>query len=166
MPAERLLLLSGCGGDGSVDADAGLDGGAMAHDANVAPDDAPSCVPADGATELCNELDDDCDGMVDEGFSLDGDPTNCGSCGNECRFANADGQCTSGSCEVVSCLDGFADLDGVRGLRVRVPGAFPTTTEDCNGFDDDCDGMVDEPEELPAPPADLCRTTPGTPCRA
>ncbi|RMH42932.1 MAG: hypothetical protein D6689_06720, partial [Deltaproteobacteria bacterium] len=30
--------------------------------------------------------------------------------------------------------------------------------------DDDCDGEVDEADELPPPPAGRCRTTPGTPC--
>ena len=39
---------------------------------------------------------------------------------------------------------------------------FPARPEDCNGFDDDCDGIVDE--TLPAPPSGQCRVTAGTPC--
>jgi hypothetical protein len=46
------------------------------------------------ASEVCNGLDDNCDGNVDEGFDLDTDPENCGVCGNGCN-----GQaCAAGTC--------------------------------------------------------------------
>jgi hypothetical protein len=32
-------------------------------------------------SEVCNELDDDCDGLIDEGYDLLNDPLNCGACG-------------------------------------------------------------------------------------
>lgn len=47
------------------------------------------------SAELCNGLDDDCNGVVDDGFALDEDDQNCGVCGNVC----ATGQhCCSGRC--------------------------------------------------------------------
>jgi hypothetical protein len=47
------------------------------------------------ATESCNNKDDDCDGSVDEGFNLQTDSQNCGSCGNVCTSGQT---CTSGTC--------------------------------------------------------------------
>lgn len=41
------------------------------------------CQPAGPGAETCNTLDDDCDGMVDEGL-LEDDPNNCGQCGRRC----------------------------------------------------------------------------------
>jgi hypothetical protein len=57
----------------------GDDAGPVITDAGPPVD---SCVPA---TETCNGMDDDCDGMVDEGFDLDTDINNCGTCGTRCR---------------------------------------------------------------------------------
>jgi len=149
-----------------------LDGGSLDGEVSDAGDaridgmfvrDSP-CVPTDGG-ELCNELDDDCDGMIDETFDLASSPIHCGTCGTICRFPNAEVACNAGTCEVTGCLPGFADLDGALGCEAMCP-VFPIQVEDCNGIDDDCDGMIDEPAELPAPPASLCRTTAGTPCAA
>lgn len=122
--------------------------------------DAAGC---DGGVETCNFMDDDCDGMVDEDFVLASDPNNCGQCGRSCRFEQAEGTCTLGQCEVGACLPGFRDLDGLPGCEYTCP-VFPTTGEECNGLDDDCDSIIDEPAELPNPPPGLCRNTPGTLC--
>jgi hypothetical protein len=49
------------------------------------------------AMEVCagNNLDEDCDGNVDEGFDLQSDEMNCGSCGNRC---GPGATCCSGAC--------------------------------------------------------------------
>jgi hypothetical protein len=121
------------------------------------------CVPTEGG-EVCNGLDDDCNGLVDEGFDLSRDPRNCGRCGVICDAANAEVECNEGVCVTLRCMPGFADLDpSASGCEYRCP-VFPTQGEVCNGLDDDCDGLIDEPEDLDSPPEDLCRTTPGTPC--
>ncbi|HIH42473.1 TPA: hypothetical protein HA246_02400 [Candidatus Woesearchaeota archaeon] len=45
--------------------------------------------------EVCNGKDDDCNGVIDNGFNLQNDIFNCGSCGKKC----ASGQlCTNGQC--------------------------------------------------------------------
>ncbi len=62
--------------------------------------------------EVCNGLDDDCDGVVDNGFDLTTDPNNCGSCGNVCFAPNASTGCTNGNCVIVACAPGFIDCDG------------------------------------------------------
>ena len=74
----------------------------------------------DPKVEICNALDDDCDGTVDN------NPSDTGaSCGTNntapCKFGTV--QCHSGT---ASCV-----------------GALEPKAETCNGLDDDCDGIID-----------------------
>ena len=94
--------------------------------------------------ETCNGRDDDCDGATDEDFDLLGDPDNCGTCGTACRPPNAEGACAAGECAIARCVDGFADVDDapLSGCEYTCPVAM--APEDCNGIDDDCDGIADE----------------------
>ncbi len=120
--------------DGSVGyADADADGWAACEDCN----DAAADVRPD-STEICNEIDDDCDGLVD-----DDDPSR----------------------DRTTAIDWYADtdLDGYgTGLAVRacdaptgavsLPGdcddtsaaTRPTGAEVCNDRDDDCDALIDD----------------------
>ncbi|MCK6569632.1 thrombospondin type 3 repeat-containing protein [Myxococcota bacterium] len=79
------------------------------------------CQPDDVASvEVCNGLDDDCDGLVDDGAFFDED----------CE-TGAPGACGAGH---VACVDGE---------RACVSDADPRA-ERCNGIDDDCDGVPDD----------------------
>jgi hypothetical protein len=160
------VALAGCRLDPYVlpgDGGAAPDDGATGDASGVGPDTGPACIPP-GTEEICNELDDDCDGVVDNGFDKQNDPTNCGTCGNLCVAPFANVICVEGTCVVESCQLGFADLDpGAPGCEYQCP-VYPPQPEDCNGVDEDCDGDVDEPADLPAPPQGLCRTQVGTPC--
>lgn len=69
--------------------------------------------------DFCNGLDDDRDGVIDEG-----DPELGATCSEDV------GVCTAGT---LSCVDTELVCSGV------LPGV-----ESCNGLDDDCDGEVDE----------------------
>jgi Cys-rich repeat protein len=108
---------------------------------------AGECVfdPSAEGPELCNGLDDDGDGVVDEGCAslgctsdddcADGDPATTDAC--------VDGVCVSGldgcGAEGVVCPAGQTCVDGVcREVEL------PCLEEICNGLDDDCDGIVDE----------------------
>jgi len=73
-----------------------------------------------GAEETQNEIDDDCDGLIDEGSFLFDD----------------DG-------------DGYADIeDNVEAdCNDDDPWVSPDSPEDCDGVDNDCDGLVDESED-------------------
>ena len=84
------------------------------------------CDAAAGApgVEICNGLDDDCDGTTDEGFA--GLNTACNVGQGVCRAAGVR-VCSPNGAAVV--------CDAVAGA----PGA-----ETCNGLDDDCDGRNDE----------------------
>lgn len=81
--------------------------------------------------ELCNNLDDDCDGDVDETTNPppDGLVEQNGVLGEACS--------TGGGV----CGDGVFDC--VSGAIVCVGSGMPGI-EECNGIDDDCDGNIDE----------------------
>ena len=83
------------------------------------------------ATELCNEVDDNCDGEVDEGVTtvffidLDDDgwgapDTTIDACAEPEGYASLAGDCDDGAANV-----------------------HPDATEVCNGIDDNCDTQVD-----------------------
>ncbi|MBI5501681.1 MAG: putative metal-binding motif-containing protein [Deltaproteobacteria bacterium] len=138
--------------DGTGDIDGGWDEGGGGDD--VGPGDADdgdggddgSCVPT--GDELCDGLDNDCDGETDEGFVLDTDPDNCGGCGLVCRPDHATGGCTGGDC-VYTCEAGWVDADGsgVNGCEYECSGtatAESTSDGTCgDGLDNDCDGRTD-----------------------
>jgi hypothetical protein len=67
--------------------------------------------------EICNEVDDDCDGRVDENIQA----------GEECNGMDDD-------------CDGFVD----EGRLNACMQCGPTPPERCNGLDDNCDGRIDE----------------------
>jgi|GEM_PF-6032535 len=84
-----------------------------------------------GVTEICNGLDDDCDGSVDEGlltiYYQDTDGDGYGSDANTVQACSApDGYVTAGG----DCNDNNNAV-------------HPFATEVCNGIDDDCDGNID-----------------------
>ncbi len=118
-----------------------------------------------GAAELCNGLDDDCDGATDEsvpiaagtclslglcaGPASDGGPvTKCaGAAGFVCSYSY-------GYEDVAETLcDGYDnDCDGAtdEGLRNACDTCGEPPAEQCNGQDDDCDGLTDEDLSLPS----------------
>ncbi|MCB9625045.1 MAG: VWA domain-containing protein, partial [Sandaracinus sp.] len=135
--------------------------------------DTTVCVGAvTGSTELCNTLDDDCDGTTDEGT----DPgTMCGTSLGICtpgtlRCVGGSLECQGGTGPAAEICDGMdQDCDGRSdegaptdgpcgdgtgacepGIRTCVAGAYTCVgavgprTEICNGVDDDCDTSTDE----------------------
>ncbi|HYP89553.1 MAG TPA: MopE-related protein [Polyangiaceae bacterium] len=139
------------------------------------------CIPGKGPSlEVCDTKDNDCDGVVDNGFDLSTDSNNCGSCGTSCVDAvpNAIGKCadpdgagpTAPGCAILACKAGYKDLvPGTPGCEACPK--FPTTAETCNGIDDDCDGVVDNivnPASQRPDPAIFCnngRVLAGTACQ-
>ncbi|MDP1828868.1 MAG: MopE-related protein [Archangium sp.] len=71
------------------------------------------CVPTNGGVEACDGVDNNCNGGVDETFTLATDVTNCGACGNVCAAANVSvPRCVAGACGVQTCNAGFANCNG------------------------------------------------------
>ncbi len=102
----------------------------FAAEAGDCDDDDPSISP--GAVEVCNHVDDDCDGEIDEDTTPD----------TWYRDSDGDGYGTSGV-TTISCgqPSGFAALDG--DCDEDDPAINPGAREICNGMDDDCDTVVD-----------------------
>ncbi len=101
----------------------------------------------DGGVELCDGVDNDCDGQTDEGFDLQRDVRHCGTCPNDCTamVPSAIATCTNGTCAAPICPAGTALTNG------SCVSCTPTGPESCNGLDDDCNGLIDD--ALPAPPS-------------
>jgi hypothetical protein len=98
--------------------------------------------------EICNEIDDDCDGQIDENFNVGGE---CASGQGACEvtgsfICNEEGLTTCSATENMNAVsdelcDGIDnDCDGTVDEEIDAS----TLSEDCNGEDDDCDGRVDE----------------------
>ena len=80
----------------------------------------------------------DCDSNPNNGCeaNTDGDPNNCGGCGNKCVIAHATAKCTLGVCGISTCDPGFADCDGspANGCEVNLK----TDTSNCNACGAKC----------------------------
>ena len=71
-----------------------------------------SVSPGAPSPDICDGLDNDCDGTADEDFDLQNDLNNCGACGNICDFGNAIGVCSTFGCTPI-CDPGFGNCDGI-----------------------------------------------------
>jgi Notch 1 len=126
--------------------------GACGDDAGAPRDGGrPDARAADGCVavgdETCNENDDDCDGLIDEGTDTQTDPGNCGGCGIECNLPFAFPTCEAGECVVDRCEIGHHDIDDTpaNGCEYECP---PSGDELCDELDNDCDTAIDEDFDL------------------
>jgi len=101
--------------------------------------DAPAITPGSEGT-VCNSLDDDCDGKIDEGIT----GCTCIPQGETCNNMNDD--CDAFIDEGITRPCGTGVCQGIETCAAGVFGgctAPPAGTEVCNGIDDDCDGLSD-----------------------
>ncbi|HEY3253877.1 MAG TPA: PKD domain-containing protein, partial [Polyangiaceae bacterium] len=121
---------------------------------------APGCIAplADGSEALCNGLDDDCDGSIDEGCP-------CSAGAVQPCFLGPPGRRGVGACVDGSqtCMRG-GEFAGYWGDCL---GGIRPSAEVCDGLDNDCNGCADDLEgcmpKWTCPGPNDPRTPPGTP---
>jgi len=107
-------------GDAEVETESCLQPEGYVSNAADCDDDDPEVSPI--ASEMCNQTDDDCSGVVDDGPQMQCGLGEIVACSTECGTLGT-AQCTA-ECRVA-------------------PECLPPI-EACNGVDDDCDGVTDE----------------------
>ncbi|MBU0552586.1 hypothetical protein KJ940_14020, partial [Myxococcota bacterium] len=120
LPDEAEASLGTDPDDQDTDGDGRTDGEEVLID-GTDPLNPPACIPV---AEVCNNLDDDCDGRIDDDLTR--------PCYNGPAGTRGVGRCEDGA---QSC---------VAGAWWACAGAVLPTAEICNGVDDDCDGQTDE----------------------
>jgi hypothetical protein len=148
------LLDNDCDGTTDTDCTEDLDADQQTPDQGDCNDQNPAVNAA--ATEVCNGIDDDCDGLIDELVK-----NSCGECGpspdetcngldDDCDglvddgVLNACGDCGPTPLEICNGLDDDCDLVIDDGVLNACGLCGPVPAEICNNSDDDCNGFADE----------------------
>ncbi|MBX3130590.1 MAG: hypothetical protein KF718_27980 [Polyangiaceae bacterium] len=128
-----------------------------------------ACVATNNGVEICDGIDNDCNGVIDDGFDFT-KTQSCGTCDNNCALgasapvnvvnpscdppSTTDGT-VAGTCKWEKCAQDFYDIDKgkpgeILGCEYQCPwNPDGTVTVDTGGSegcgrDDDCDGLIDE----------------------
>jgi MYXO-CTERM domain-containing protein len=128
------------------------------------------CIPDDTTPESeCNNKDDDCDGVKDEGVDFCNSLTDCGYCGHNCSLPHATSDCvhvgnppcdsSNAKCEIATCECTGAgncwwdiDLSAITGCEYQCD-TTNNGIEVCgDSIDNDCDGKIDEADDLAGDP--------------
>ncbi|AKT39760.1 MopE-related protein [Chondromyces crocatus] len=126
------------------------------------------CLGGSQPESICNNIDDDCDGLIDEEVNYCDSVTDCGACGYACNVLHGTPTCVNNgaspctllnthcaidACDCTGPGNCWHDLDGVYATGCEYQ-CFPTGPELCgDGIDNDCDGLLDGADDLSQDPA-------------
>jgi hypothetical protein len=103
-----------------------------------------NATPGTPTPETCNNIDDDCNGVVDDvSATATGTVSQCGGCNFACNApANETPACVGGGC-TYTCQAGFVDADHnpANGCECQLTN---NGVETCDGVDNDCNGIIDD----------------------
>jgi len=131
-------------GDGYGDASSGVEGCALpsGYSANSADCDDTDAAFNPGAAEICDGMDNDCDGLVDD------DDTAVS--GTSTWYADGDGDGWGGTLSTTACVQPSGYVADSTDCDDGAAAVSPAATELCDGIDNDCDGGVDEDDAADA----------------
>ncbi len=126
---------SSCSSPGTGWRNSGIIAGGDSNDNNAAINP--------GATEICNGIDDNCNGQIDEG----------GVCPATAYYCDADhdgynSSIPNGTCSTFNCVPAGCTRTQGNDCNDTNAAVHPGATEICNGIDDNCNGQVDEGTNL------------------
>ncbi|MBI4701581.1 MAG: hypothetical protein HY744_10540 [Deltaproteobacteria bacterium] len=109
-------------------------------------------------SDACGE-DSNCNGVLESQPDLKTDVHHCGSCPKDCYAGSKSSvwSCKQGTCAFEGCLPGYSDP--YKKQTCEYP-CVVNGAEQCNGVDDDCDGLVDANVQAPSP-VKACGVSPG-----